>query len=199
MENEIVDGETTNNSDVPEFATKPTPEATPVETPEEPKAKPETDASELEAKNRQLFERAKTAEKKAKDAQDEVERLKKVPKTDSTLNVEDYIDISASLEGLDKREKEKLASEHKLTGKSLTEIRSSEDFILWQTAYREKVAKEKALNPSTRQTEAEKPKALEDKFEELKGGSHFRITPEAEELMEKEGLWKNPSNVKFKA
>ena len=35
------------------------------------------------------------------------------------------------------------------------------------------------------------------KFESLKGGEHFRITPEAEAFMEKEGLWRNPSYNRF--
>ena len=77
---EIVDGETTKNPDVPEEPPKETSEETPAETPEEPtKETTETDTSELEVKNRQLYERTKKAEEKAKLASEEVERLKKVP------------------------------------------------------------------------------------------------------------------------
>lgn len=165
-------------------------EETPVE--ETPKETPKD--SELEEKNKQLFERTKKAEAEARTLKVQLEKEKKV---DKTLNVDDYIDISASLEGLDQREKTKLAQEHKLTGKSLTEIRESEDFQFWQQAYRQKVEKEKALNPSTRQTDTPKEKLLEDRLEEAKRGNPFRITPEMEELAEKEGLYKSPSHVRF--
>ena len=103
----------------------------------------------------------------------------------SVLDVEDYIGISAALEGLDKREKEYLAQQHKLTGKSLSEIRGEEDFLLWQSAYKQKVEKEKALAPSNRQQEAEKPQSL---LEKLRGTSR----EEKEKLLAERGLWKPP-------
>lgn len=114
------------------------------------------------------------------------------PDKPAVLNVEDYIDISASLEGLDQKEKEKLAREHKLTGRALGEIRKDEDFVLWQSAYRAKVEKEQALNPSTRQPEVKEEKTFEDQIEEAKGSNPFKITPEREKLMEDAGLWKSP-------
>jgi hypothetical protein len=108
------------------------------------------------------------------------------------LNVEDYIDISASLDGLDQKEKEKLAREHKLTGRPLSELRHDEDFVLWQTGHREKVEKEKALNPSSRQPDVPQEKSWEDKIDELKGTNPFKITPEREKFLEEQGLWKSP-------
>ena len=78
----------------------------------------------------------------------------------ATLNVEDYIDISAALEGLDSREKMRLAEEHKLSGKTLKEIRESEDYQLWQSAYRAKQEKENALRPSGTQPTEDAPKSL---------------------------------------
>jgi hypothetical protein len=127
-----------------------------------------TDASDIEAKNRQLFERTKKAENEKKALEKEIERLKKVKTPDSKLDVSDYIDISSSLEGLDQKEKEKLSREHKLTGEALSEIRRSEDFVLWQKAYREKVEKTKALDPSTTQQEVSKPKTIEERLLEAK-------------------------------
>ena len=79
------------------------------------------------------------------------------------LKVEDFIDISASLEGLDQKEKERVAREHKLTGKSLSEIRKDEDFLLWQSAYREKAEKEKQnIKPGNKQPDDNDPISLED-------------------------------------
>jgi len=147
---------------------------------------------DLEAKNRQLFERTKKAEEKAQKALEEVERLKKSG-VKPGLEVDEYIDISASLEGLDAKEKKKLAAEAKLTGKALSDIRSSEDFSLWQKAYREKVEKEKALDPSNRQVESKKPKTFEEEVDSTKDQSNpFAITQERESLLEKKCLWKAP-------
>lgn len=104
----------------------------------------------------------------------------------ATLDVEDYIDISASLEGLDQREKEYLAQQHKQTGKSLTELRKNEDFELWQSAYRAKVEKEKlTLAPSSTQAESERPKTL---AERLASAS----LAEKEQILAEAGLYKSP-------
>jgi len=122
-----------------------------------------------------------------KEVNDELSRLKKEPKrvVNTTLNVEDYIDISASLEGLDKREKEYLASQHKLTGKPLSEIRKDEDFQLWQSAYQTKREKELSLRPSGTQADSDKPMSL---IERLKNAT----LADKEKLLEERGLWKNP-------
>lgn len=103
-----------------------------------------------------------------------------------SLDVEDYIDISASLEGLDQKEKEFLAREHKQTGKPLTEIRKDEDFLLWQSAYRQKVEKERlTLKPSSTQSESEKPRTLNEK---LQGAS----LEEKEKILSEAGYYKSP-------
>lgn len=103
-----------------------------------------------------------------------------------SLDVEDYIDISASLEGLDQKEKEFLAREHKQSGKSLTEIRKDEDFLLWQSAYRQKVEKERlTLKPSSTQSESDRPKTLNEK---LQGAS----IEEKEKILTEAGYYKSP-------
>lgn len=133
-------------------------------------------------------EAEKTADKKSKDLEsalaqkdhfrtkleetekkyaEEVESLKKTtPK--ANLDVGDYIDISASLDGLDQKEKEKLAYEHKMTGKPLSELRKDEDYLLWQSAYQAKKEKENALKPSSKQDEVDKPKSATQKLNEAK-------------------------------
>jgi hypothetical protein len=116
----------------------------------------------------------------------ENKKLKEQSKTSSGLDVSDYIDISASLEGLDQKEKEYLAKQHKLSGESLKDIRNSEDFALWQTAYRAKVEKEQlAMRPSSTQSESEGPKSFTEK---LKTAS----LREKEELLRSAGLYKDP-------
>jgi hypothetical protein len=123
-----------------------------------------------------------------KKVNDELTKLKKEPpKTvvKTTLGVEDYIDISASLEGLDKREKEYLAQQHKLTGKSLSDIRKDEDYVLWQDAYRAKKEKELSLKPSGTQSESDRPMSFAEK---LKGAS----LADKEKLLEEAGLYKHP-------
>lgn len=103
------------------------------------------------------------------------------------LEVEDFIDISASLEGLDQREKEFLANQHKLTGKPLGDIRKDENFLLWQTAYQQKVEKEKlALKPSSTQVTEDAPSSFEEKL--AKAGS----MAEKEKLLSEAGLYKSP-------
>lgn len=140
--------------------------------------------AELEAHNKQLFERAKKAEAEAKANKVLAENAKNA--SAKTLDVEDYIDISASLEGLDSREKERLAREHKLTGRPLKEIREDEDFKLWQSAYRGKVEKEKlSLKPTGTQSESDIPKSFTDR---LKSAS----LADKEKLLAEAGLYKSP-------
>jgi hypothetical protein len=123
------------------------------------------------------------AKEKAKLAA-ELENLKKFQQK-TTLDVEDYIDISASLNGLDNREQERLAREHKLTGKPLKEIREDEDFKLWQTAYRAKVEKERALSPTSAQAVTDKPKSLAEKLATAS-------LAEKEKLLSEIGAYKSP-------
>lgn len=111
---------------------------------------------------------------------------KKPIEVKASLDVTDYIDISASLEGLDQREKEYLAEQHKYTGKPLSELRKDENFGLWQSAYRAKAEKEKlTLAPSSTQAEAERPKTL---TERLASAS----LAEKEAILEEAGLYKSP-------
>lgn len=123
--------------------------------------------------------------KRFKEVNDKLDALKSQPKSAQVLDVEDYIDISASLDGLDQREKEYLALQHKLTGKPLKEIRQDEDFQLWQSAYQTKKEKELSIRPTGTQTEAEKPKSLTDKLATAS-------MEERERLLEEAGLWKTP-------
>ena len=171
MEEEILEEGTSENEPVEETLT---------ENPE-----PEQQTPEVEKPNALQIQKEKFRKEALKKTA-EVEALKRqLEASKSGLNVEDYIDISTSLDGLDQREKSYLAGQHKLTGQNLQEIRNSEDFALWQSAYRAKVEKEKSLLPSNAQPESERPTTLAEK---LRGVS----IEEKERLLAEAGLWKSP-------
>lgn len=155
---------------------------------EESAAKLKKDLDTVHAQKDHFRNKTEEAEKQATEAKriaDEAAKKAAEQGNGKGLNVEDYIDISASLEGLDQREKEFLARQHKLTGQAIGEIRKSEDFSFWQEAYRQKVEKEKAAKPSTRQTETEQPQSFEQKL--------ANASPqEREKLIIDAGLWQDP-------
>lgn len=124
--------------------------------------------------------------KRFKEVNDELVRLKSQPRPEvkGDLAVEDFIDISAALDGLDPREKARLAEEHKLSGKPLKQIRESEDYQLWQTAYRMKLEKENALKPSSTQAVEEQPKSAGQRIAAAK------TLAEKEAVLKELGLWK---------
>jgi hypothetical protein len=129
-----------------------------------------------------------------KEVNDELSRLKTQGTNTKALEVDDFINISASLEGLDQAQKEYLAEQHRLTGKPLGEIRNSENFSLWNSGYQNKVEREKALKPNGTQGEADKPKSLVDKLNELGAGGIRNNLGEMEKELEKRGLYRSPRN-----
>jgi len=153
------------------------------QTPEEV-VTPEPEKDDKADALRQVTARAKKAEAEAKALKVETERLRNA--STKSLDVEDYIGISASLEGLDQREKEYLAQQHKLTGKPLDEIRKDEDFGLWQSAYQAKREKELSLKPSGTQSDSEKPMSFAEK---LKSTTSM---VDKEKLLTDAGLYKSP-------
>jgi len=122
-----------------------------------------------------------TARAKAAEAENKV--LKAKAGGTAPLAVEDYIDISTALDGLDQREKARLAEEHKLSGKPLKAIREGEDYQLWQSAYRAKMEKESALRPSATQQVEDAPQSLADR---LRGAS----IEEKEAILREAGRYK---------
>lgn len=122
-------------------------------------------AKEIEEKNKQLFERTKKAEDKAKLAEEELAKVKGEPRKE--LDPTEIADVSLALSGLDPDEQAKLIRDAKAFGKPLSEIRKSEDFVLWQGAHKEKVEKEKTTPPSTKQTASD---TREDRIRRFKSG-----------------------------
>jgi hypothetical protein len=140
----------------------------------------ETKSKDLESALAQKDHFRTKAEKAEADKKILEAKLSTSQKT--ALDVGDYINISSSLDGLDQREKEYLAQQHTLTGKPLNEIRNSEDFSFWQSAYRQKVEKDKlTLKPTNRQSESEEPISLEQALTEA------RTTQEKEEILSQMG------------
>lgn len=153
---------------------------------EETEPEVEVESTELKseliqkAKWRQKFEESEAARKKLEAELNERNKTKS-----ASLDVKDYIDISSSLDGLDPREKAYLAEQHRLSGKPLKEIRESEDFQLWDSAYRTKLeAEQRALKPNTQQFDEERPKTLTQALKTT------RSISEKEELLRQAGLYK---------
>lgn len=149
--------------------------------------------------------RQKFEESEAKRQELENELNKKVePKKSSdgaSLGVEDYIDISSALDGLDHRQKAHLAEQHKLSGKPLKEIRESEDFQFWNEAYTLRKEKEAALKPNATQEREDveppfqqklKTATVAEKEEMLKAAGLYRdkrATGERKEIGQKRALY----------
>ena len=132
------------------------------------------------------YSRFKEINDKLKDEKAKNARSKNV---EAQLGVDEFIDISTSLEGLDQREKEYVSREHKLSGSKLSDIRNSEDFKLWDSAYKAKVEKDKlTLKPSGKQSESDKPMSLVDKLANAS-------IEEKEKILIEAGRYKNPRRL----
>jgi len=148
------------------------------------------DNKEAEAR-RQITARAKAAEEKARKLEAELQKLQQnygkdaIDEKRASLSVDDYIDITNSLQGLDPVEQAYLARQAKATGENLKDIRGGEDFQNWQAGYKAKQEKEAALKPNATQEVEDEPKSLTDA---LKGAS----LEEKERILAEAGLWKTP-------
>ncbi len=153
------------------------------ETTEEEKPDENKDLSSALAQKEHWREKAEKAETARKALEDQLNKqTNEKPKT--AVDVEEVLNITTALEGLDQREKEYVVKQHKLTGKAIVDIRKEEDFAFWQTAYRAKAEKEKsALKPNGTQSESEKPKSLAEK---LAGAS----IADKEKILIEAGLYK---------
>ena len=166
-----------------------------VEEKETPKEEPKDQYTDRE---KRYYARMKKAEEAASKAKKETELAKreaakaKMPISD----IDAILEVQSSTKDLDTEEIAELKLRATALGISLTDARKNENYLVWQTGYREKVAKENAAKPSTTQPGEEKPKTLAD---ELKSASapgireDVRKLKEKEEILAKAGLWKSPS------
>lgn len=170
----------TNEEEVVEpESTEEVPEEEPASTPDDKGLK-----SALAQKDhfREKFEKA---EKERKALEERLRKAAAGTADRSALDVEDYIDISNALSGLDREQQAYLSEQHKLTGKPLSEIRESAAFKRWDAGYQAEQEAERALHPNSAQPEADLPKSVNEK---LKGAS----LAEKERLLTEMGLWKSP-------
>ncbi len=154
---------------------KPEPEEEPVETQEEVSEQTSEETVEKETSE----ETSKTPEiqtvdyeAKFKASQAEAIRLVKENEglrktkpsnpTDSKVNVDEVLEITTATKGLTPEAVAELKLRSDATGKSLSEAREDENFVIWHNAYNEKVEKEKALAPSTNQGEVDKKPLTRD-------------------------------------
>jgi hypothetical protein len=129
-----------------------------------------------------------------KEVNDELARLKERPAgATKSLEVDDFINISASLEGLDQQEKSYLAEQHKLTGLPLSEIRNGENFLLWQNGYKLKVEKERALKPKGAQADEKRPQTVNERLSAVSTSKNYKANlAEQEKILMDAGLYKAP-------
>ncbi|MHA1305637.1 MAG: hypothetical protein ACTSPI_18195 [Candidatus Heimdallarchaeaceae archaeon] len=119
---------------------------------ETPTEKTESPKEEFSDKEKRLYARVKQAEKEAKEAKAKLAETKK-PVSD----IDAILEVQQATKGLDPIEVSELKIRATAKGCSLSEARKDENFSLWQTAHREKVAKEKSTpEPSNRQGGGEK-------------------------------------------
>lgn len=180
MSNEPLENETPENETevVEPESTEEKAEETPAE---EPKVVEEAPADDSALKS--ALAQKDHFRKKAEEAERKLAQAKRDPASNTALDVEDYIDISSSLSGLDPVEQAYLAKQHKLTGQPMKEIRESEDFQLWDSAYQQKLEKERALAPNTTQEDEEVPQTVVEKLRN-------KSIAEKEELLREAGLYK---------
>lgn len=112
-----------------------------------------------------LYARAKTAEEKAKKAEAKLVQARK-PVSD----VDAILEVQKATKGLDEDEVAELQLRAKAMGVPLSDARQNENFKIWRDGRKAKVEKEKALNPSTAQSEVEskKSKSLDQRLKEAK-------------------------------
>jgi len=196
---DIIKEETQDNLAEEETAIEETQEEIPTEETETPIK--ETKSQEYSDREKRLYARTKKAEEEVKRAREELAKAK-VPISD----IDAILEVQSSTKDLDPQEIAELKLRATAGQISLTEARKDPNYLLWQTAYREKVEKDNAAKPSTLQPEVERKKSFIDKLKEAEstatvtvqgekyvpGTSHLDAIEKKAELLEKQGLWKNP-------
>jgi len=156
------------------------------EKPQETETPKETKVQYTDLEKR-LYARAKKAEEMAKEAKEALVKAR-VPISD----IDAILEVQSSTRDLDAQEIGELKLRATALGASLTEARKDPNYLIWQTGYREKVAKENAAKPSTLQPEVTRPKTLEDELREVNKLPIMESIEKKAEILEREGRWKNP-------
>lgn len=110
-----------------------------------------------------------------------------------SMDAMEVANLSVVFNGLDTSQRAKLIKEVKANGKEVTsqtleEAKKSEDYLLWNSSYETKVAKEKAPTPSTVQLESEKKKTWQEKLNDPTTSQE-----EQEKILIEHGLMRAPN------
>jgi len=135
-------------------------EALPIEQPqtEETETPKETESPEqYSEREKRYYARMKQAEHIAKQAREELAKVKK-----PVSNIDAILEVQEATRGLSAPEIEELKLRADALKVPLTEARKNENFALWQKAYKEKVDKENIPLPSTTQGNVKGEKSLKD-------------------------------------
>ena len=162
------------------------PEETPEETPQEESVPQETDKPKYTDREKQYYARMKKAEDDAKKLKVDLEKAKKAPTPDMS-DIDVVLEVQQATKGLSTEEVVELKARALILDVPLSEARKDVNFTLWQSAWKEKVEKQKqALTPSNKQAEQEKPKTLVEKLRAAK------TIEEKEKLLTESGRYKSP-------
>lgn len=152
------------------------------------------------AQKEHFREKHEKEEAARKALEDKLNKANEGQSSTKSLEVDDFIQISASLEGLDQREKEYLAEQHKLTGQPIGDIRKGESFLMWQEGYKMKVERERALKPNDTQPDGNAVKTVSSELRRIQSSGNFRASlSEQEKLLEQSGLYKSSKPNPFKS
>ncbi len=158
MEEEIIE-KTEENPEV---------EVTPEE--EKPQEEKETPIEKTKdtytEREKRYYARMKESEEIAKKAKaDLVKAKEEVAKAKLPISdIDAILEVQSSTRDLDTEEVAELKLRASALGIGLSEARQNKNFQVWQKAYREAVAKEKALTPNTNQSEVTKPQTFEERL-----------------------------------
>lgn len=190
MENQTLEGNPEETPTEPETKVEETQSETPEETPKEtvetetPET-PKTETVDYEEK----FKASQAEAIKLKKQNEELRKAKKEGSTPAT-DVDAILEVQAATKGLVPEEVAELKNRASILGTSLSEARKDENFALWRKAWKEKVEKEKTLEPSSKTGEGKKPSSLQDK---LKSSASLE---ETEKILTESGLYKSPISRK---
>jgi len=167
---EIKIEETNANPEVEETPVEENPQME-TETPNEKTDSPE----QYSEREKRYYARMKQAESIAKQARDELGRIKKTSTVVSDIDA--ILEVQEATRGLSAPEIAELKLRADALKVPLTEARKNENFALWQKAWKEKVEKENVPLPSTAQGNVNREKTLSE-----------MTLDERTELFEKAGL-----------
>lgn len=173
-----------------------TPAETPVET--QPETPEETSEETVETETPKTPEPTVNYEKKFKASQTEAIRLKKEndelrkKSSPEMTTVDEILEVQQATKGLSTEEVVELKRRALIEDIPLSEARKDPNYILWQSAWKAKVEKEKTPPPSTQQGQEEKKKSFLDELRDhpVTQGNWREAIEAKGKILRREGLLK---------